>query len=171
MLLAAPAGAAAAPELVQLGEFSEPVALAAAPSDGSRLFVVERGGMVRLLKHGVRAPAPFADLTSKVLAGGERGLLGMAFAPDYAASGRAYVFLTAKSPAGQLQIRELRRRPPLASCAGAQAHAEAHGGGSPRATRAATSSGAAHGRACAPDYARSAETSGSRIARVSGARR
>jgi len=80
VLLAAPAGAAAAPELVQLGEFSEPVALAAAPSDGSRLFVVERGGMVRLLKHGVRAPAPFADLTSKVLAGGERGLLGMAFA-------------------------------------------------------------------------------------------
>lgn len=44
VLLAAPAGAAAAPELVQLGEFSEPAALAAAPSDGSRLFVVERGG-------------------------------------------------------------------------------------------------------------------------------
>ena len=94
---------------MQRGEFSEPVALAAAPSDGSRLFVVERGGIVRLLKHGARAPAPFTDLRSKVLAGGERGLLGMAFAPDYATYGRAYVFLTAKSPAGQLQIRELRR--------------------------------------------------------------
>ena len=70
VLLAAPAGAAAAPELVQLGEFSEPAVLAAAPSDGSRLFVVERGGIVRLLKHGARAPAPFADLRSKVLAGG-----------------------------------------------------------------------------------------------------
>ena len=66
LLLAMPAGAAAAPELVKLGEFSEPVALAAPPNDGSRMFVAERGGTVRLLRHGVPAPAPFADLTSHV---------------------------------------------------------------------------------------------------------
>ncbi len=109
LLLAAPAGAAAAPALVPVGEFSDPVALAAPPRDPSRLFVVERGGIVRLVKDGVVAPAPFADLTAPVLDGGERGLLGMAFAPDYAASGLAYVFLTAESPAGELQIRELQR--------------------------------------------------------------
>ena len=110
LLLAGSRGAAAAaPELVPVGTFSDPVALAAPPRDASRLFVVERGGVVRLIKDGVTLPAPFADLTTPVLAGGERGLLGMAFAPDYATSGLAYVFLTAKSPAGELQIRELRR--------------------------------------------------------------
>ena len=64
---------------------------------------------MRLVKDGVTAAAPFADLTGPVLTGGERGLLGMAFAPDYASSGLAYVFLTADSPAGELQIRELQR--------------------------------------------------------------
>ena len=110
LLLAAPASAAAAPELVQVGEFSDPLALAAPPRDASRLFVVERGGLVRLVKDGVTLAEPFADLTGPVLAdGGERGLLGMAFAPDYAGSGLAYVFMTADSPAGELQIRELQR--------------------------------------------------------------
>jgi len=109
LLLALPAGASAAPELVKVGEFSDPVALAAPPQDASRLFVVERAGIVRLVKDGIPAAAPFADLTGPVLAGGERGLLGMAFAPDYEASGLAYVFLTADSPPGELQIRELRR--------------------------------------------------------------
>jgi Glucose / Sorbosone dehydrogenase len=107
--LLAPAAAAAAPELVKVGDFSSPVGIAAPPGDASRLFVVERGGLVRLVKDGATLPAPFADLTGPVLAGGERGLLGMAFAPDYAASGLAYVFLTAESPVGELQIRELRR--------------------------------------------------------------
>ena len=55
LLLAAPAGAAAAPALVPVGEFSDPVALAAPPRDPSRLFVVERGGIVRLVKDGVVA--------------------------------------------------------------------------------------------------------------------
>jgi hypothetical protein len=109
LVLALPAGAAAAPELVPVGDFSDPVALAAPPRDASRLFVVQRGGQVRLVKDGVAAVAPFADLSAFVVAGGERGLLGMAFPPDYAASGRAYVFLTAKSPAGELQVRELQR--------------------------------------------------------------
>ncbi len=109
LLALLPGPAPAAPELVPVGTFSEPVAIAAPPRDASRLFVVERGGTVRLIKDGVTLPAPFADLTSRVLAGGERGLLGMAFAPDYASSGLAYVFLTARSPTGQLQIRELRR--------------------------------------------------------------
>ena len=109
LLLAAPAAAAAAPELVPLGDFSDPVALAAPPGDASRLFVVEQGGTVRLIKDGVPVAEPFADLTGPTLVGSERGLLGMAFPPDYATSGLAYVFLTAKSPAGELQVRELRR--------------------------------------------------------------
>src|SRR5215218_1954399 len=109
LALVAPGSAAAAPELVPVGQFASPVGLAAPPRDPSRLFVVERGGTVRLVRDGAVAPAPFADLSEQVLAGGEQGLLGMAFPPDYAASGLAYVFLTAKSPPGELQIRELQR--------------------------------------------------------------
>src|SRR5215216_6639008 len=109
LALVAPGSAAAAPELVSVGQFASPVGLAAPPRDPSRLFVVERGGTVRLVRDGAVAPAPFADLSEQVLAGGEQGLLGMAFPPDYAASGLAYVFLTAKSPPGELQIRELQR--------------------------------------------------------------
>ena len=109
LLLSAAPSAVAAPELVPVGTFAEPVALAAPPGDGSRLFVVQRAGVIRLVKDGVPVAAPFADLGSAVSqAGGEEGLLGLAFPPDYTASGLAYVFLV--SPNGsQLQIRELQR--------------------------------------------------------------
>jgi glucose/arabinose dehydrogenase len=59
-----------------------PVYLTAAPGDTSRLFVVEKGGTVRVLKHGVLLPAPFIDLSSRVTKGSEQGLLGMAFHPS-----------------------------------------------------------------------------------------
>jgi glucose/arabinose dehydrogenase len=108
LLLALPAGAAAAPQLVPLGEFDAPVALAAPPRDAARLFVVEQGGVVRVIKDGAVLPAPFADLTAFVEAGGEEGLLGLAFPPDYAASGLAYVFLV-RPGGGALEIRELQR--------------------------------------------------------------
>ena len=58
-----------------------PVYLTAAPGDTSRLFIVEKGGTVRVLKHGVLLPAPFIDLSSRVTTGSEQGLLGMAFHP------------------------------------------------------------------------------------------
>jgi glucose/arabinose dehydrogenase len=108
LLLALPAGAAAAPELVPVGSFSSPVALAAPPRDGSRLFVVEQGGTVRLIKDGAPLATPFADLTEFVQPGGEQGLLGLAFATDYAASGLAYVFLVRRG-GDALEIRELQR--------------------------------------------------------------
>jgi Glucose / Sorbosone dehydrogenase len=110
LLLALPAGAAAAPELMPVGQFDDPVAIAAPPQDPSRVFVVERLGAIRLVKDGAVLPAPFADLTGPVLAAGtEQGLLGLAFPPDYAITGLFYVFITADSPPGELQIRELQR--------------------------------------------------------------
>jgi hypothetical protein len=110
LLLALPASAAAAPELVPVGEFDEPVAIAAPARDASRLMVVEREGLIRLVKDGAEQPTPFADLTGPVLAASdEQGLLGLAFPPDYAATGLFYVFITADSPPGELQIRELQR--------------------------------------------------------------
>jgi glucose/arabinose dehydrogenase len=68
-----------------------PLYLTSPPGD-DRLFVVQKGGVIRVLKGGTLLETPFLDLTSKVLSdGGELGLLGLAFAPDYASSGRFIV--------------------------------------------------------------------------------
>ncbi len=105
-------GGKAAPgdlELALVGTFSSPTYLTAPPGDAERLFVVQQGGRIRVVRNGALLPADFLDLTSLVLSGGERGLLSMAFAPDYATSGRFYVYYTARSPEGQLRIEEFRR--------------------------------------------------------------
>ena len=86
-LLAWPAAAHAAPALAPVGSFDSPVHVAAPPGDPTRLFVVEQGGRVQLVKAGAKQAQPYADLGTEVLAGGERGLLSIAFPPDYAASG------------------------------------------------------------------------------------
>jgi glucose/arabinose dehydrogenase len=63
--------------------------------DGSnRLFVVEQAGVVRVLQPGASSATTFIDIQPKVLAGGERGLLGLAFHPDYAANRRFFVYYT-----------------------------------------------------------------------------
>jgi hypothetical protein len=94
-LAAAPAGAAGAPALVELGHFSFPVHAAGPAGDPDRLFVVEKAGVVRLLVDGVAMAEPFADLTAEVDDSDERGLLSIAFPADYAESGRFYLFATA----------------------------------------------------------------------------
>jgi glucose/arabinose dehydrogenase len=107
LLLAAPAQAA--PSLRAVGDFDTPVAATAPPRDPARLVVVELGGKLRLVKDGAVQAEPFLDLTAITLAGGERGLLSVAFAPDYPMTGRFYVYLTARSPEGEIQVREYRR--------------------------------------------------------------
>ncbi len=71
---------------------SQPLNVATA-GDG-RLYVVEQAGTVRVVQNGALAPEPFLDLRSRVRSGGERGLLGLAFPPDTASSGRFYVDYT-----------------------------------------------------------------------------
>ena len=57
------------------------------PGDGShRLFVVEQGGQVRIVKDGALLPTPFLDIHDRVSCCGEQGLLGLAFAPQYGTS-------------------------------------------------------------------------------------
>jgi glucose/arabinose dehydrogenase len=72
--------------------------LTAAPGDTSRLFLVEQSGRIRIVENGVLLATPFLDIHALVSTGGEQGLLGMAFYPDYATSGRFIVSYT--SPAG-----------------------------------------------------------------------
>jgi Glucose / Sorbosone dehydrogenase len=97
------------PELALVGTFSSPTYLTSPPGDTERLFVVEQGGRIRIVRNGAVLPADFLDLTGLVLSGGERGLLSMAFAPDYASTGRFYVYYTARDPQGELRIEEFRR--------------------------------------------------------------
>lgn len=72
---------------------SVPVFLTA-PVEDSRLFVVEKDGLIRIIKDGVLQTTPFLDITALTTKGSEQGLLGLAFAPDYATSGRFYVSYT-----------------------------------------------------------------------------
>lgn len=73
--------------------FSSPVAMLQAPNDASRWFVVEQGGRIRAFPNDPDATVAtdFVDLSARVLAGGEAGLLGMAFHPDFATNGRVYL--------------------------------------------------------------------------------
>ena len=94
-LALAPAAAHAAPHLTRIGTFDTPVHVAGPPGDPARVFVVEKPGRVQLLVNGVRA-GTFLDIAAAVAAtDGEQGLLSIAFAPDYAASGLFYVAYTA----------------------------------------------------------------------------
>jgi glucose/arabinose dehydrogenase len=103
------AGQAEEPPAVGLRTVAEgltsPVTLTS-PSDGSgRLFVVDQAGLIRVLMHdGTLRAEPFLDLRSRMVAlmpgFDERGLLGLAFHPQYAANGRFFVYYSAPLRAG-----------------------------------------------------------------------
>jgi len=71
-----------------------PLYLTAPPGDTTRLFIAEKGGAIRIVKHGTLVPTPFLDLNGKVSTGAEQGLLGLAFDPAYATNGRFVVHYT-----------------------------------------------------------------------------
>ena len=100
-------GAARGVRLKRIGTFDTPLLVTAPPRDRRRVLVVEQTGRVRLLLGGKRVRRPFLDLRRDVTAGGEQGLLGLAFAPDYARSGRLYVYFTDR--AGDQRVQEFRR--------------------------------------------------------------
>jgi Glucose / Sorbosone dehydrogenase len=103
LVLVCAAPAAAAPTLVKIGDFSAPVHVASPPGD-PRVFVVEQDGVVK-----IAGGATFLDVTGLTDGGGERGLLSIAFAPDYATSGLFYVFLTSPGSDYDLRVIEFRR--------------------------------------------------------------
>ena len=82
-------------ETVVASGLASPTAMQFAP-DG-RLFVAEQGGRLRVIKNGALLPTPFLTLT--VNSAGERGLLGVAFDPNFAANHFVYVYYTATTPA------------------------------------------------------------------------
>jgi glucose/arabinose dehydrogenase len=100
-----PQGTGARLQLIASG-LSLPLYLTAPPGDGSRLFVVEQTGAIRIVKDGTLLPTAFLDVSAQVLSGGEQGLLGLAFYPDYAATGRFVVHYT--DTAGNTRLSSFR---------------------------------------------------------------
>ncbi|WP_147417611.1 PQQ-dependent sugar dehydrogenase [Sphingomonas cavernae] len=92
---------------VALG-FSQPLYAVGVPGGRDRLFIVERTGQIRIMtpSTGAIAGAPFLDVGGQISTDGERGLLGLALAPNFQQSGTAYVYLT--NPAGTIEIRRYR---------------------------------------------------------------
>ncbi len=103
--------------LKRVGTFDSPVYVTGAPGFPKLLFVVEQPGRIAVVKGGRRA-GTFLDLRGLVNYGGERGLLSVAFPPDYARSKRFYVYYT--DSAGSIQIDELRRRSATRAASGSR---------------------------------------------------
>jgi glucose/arabinose dehydrogenase len=88
----------AAIELQQIvSGLRQPVHLTHAGDGSGRLFVVEQQGVIRVLVHNKLVKEPFLDIRERVSAGGERGLLSIAFHPNYGKNGYAYVNYTSDS--------------------------------------------------------------------------
>jgi glucose/arabinose dehydrogenase len=93
--------------LKKIGSFDEPAYVTGATGFPRLLFVVEQPGRVAVLRGGRRLRRPFLDLRGQVSTGGERGLLSIAFPPDYARSRRFYVYYT--DLAGDIRVDEFKR--------------------------------------------------------------
>jgi len=97
--LAARTAAAIDLHIAQVSNATGVVEIANAHDGSGRLFLVQQVGTIRILRGGQLLAQPFLDLGSVIASDGERGLLGLAFAPDYAQSGRFYVYYTATNGA------------------------------------------------------------------------
>jgi glucose/arabinose dehydrogenase len=112
LALLAPRAEAAALRLRQVGTFAQPTYVTSPPGDAGTLAVVQRYGLVRLVRHGRVLRKPLLDLRGKVRITNpspgvdQRGLFSLAFAPDYAKSGRVYVDYVDGS--GELRVDEWR---------------------------------------------------------------
>jgi glucose/arabinose dehydrogenase len=85
-----------------IGRVSGSAVLATSPPNDPRLFVLEQGGRIRIFDNEQLVSAPFLDIIvgKRLVAGGELGLLGLAFHPQYAQNGKFYIFYTATDPTG-----------------------------------------------------------------------
>jgi len=96
-----------APQRIATG-LTQPVYAVHAGDGSGRLFVVEQAGVIRVLHNGRLRPTPFLDIRPRVIAGGELGLLSVAFHPRYATNGRFFVNYTADGGNLRTVIAEYR---------------------------------------------------------------
>jgi glucose/arabinose dehydrogenase len=76
------------------GGLDTPTGLVSAGDGSRRIFVLEQPGVIRVIRQGTVETEAFLDLSGEVVVGGEQGLLGLAFHPDFAANGRLFVNYT-----------------------------------------------------------------------------
>ncbi len=86
---------------------SQPLYVCSPPADSSRLFIIEKSGKIKILRDGQILPSPFLDITDRVnSSASERGLLGLAFHPNYSNNGLFFVNYT--NLAGSTTISRFR---------------------------------------------------------------
>jgi glucose/arabinose dehydrogenase len=102
----APSASAALKLVAVASGFSAPVHLASNPRESNRLYVVQQGGLIRVIQNGKKRSTPFLDLRSRVSCCGEQGLLSLAFHPEYPTVRRVYVNFTNR--AGDTRVVEYR---------------------------------------------------------------
>ena len=107
-------------QLIQVASgLSSPVFFTA-PAGDSRNFIVEQEGRIRILKGGTVLPTPFLDISDRLSSGGERGLLSMAFHPDYARNGYFYVNYTDNNGDTRIERYRVGASPDVADPASAR---------------------------------------------------
>jgi len=94
LVVHSPDAAAQLRSVTYVSGLTQPVAFVQDPGDATVQYVVQQNGLVRAIRNGTLQTTPFLDLRTSVSTGGERGLLGLAFPPDYAVSGRFFVDFT-----------------------------------------------------------------------------
>jgi glucose/arabinose dehydrogenase len=94
--------------LTEVANIGRPVLVTAPPGDPTRAFIVDQAGLVRIAEDGVLREQPFLDIRDRVQSVSETGLLGLAFAPDYATSGRFDVFFNQHKGNGDIAVVEMR---------------------------------------------------------------
>jgi len=74
--------------------FTSPVSVTHAGDGSNRLFVTQQGGQIKVVENGIHLATAFLDISTLITSGGERGLLGLAFHPNFSANGFFYVNYT-----------------------------------------------------------------------------
>src|SRR6188474_3482960 len=103
---------------VQASGFANPVAFVQDPVDRNIQLVLQQNGRIRVVRSGTLLAADFLDVGGSIVSGGEQGLLGMAFAPDTASSGRFYINFTNRS--GHTVVARFRRTDPVVADGGSR---------------------------------------------------
>ncbi len=86
----------------------DPVLMVQAPESQDRWYIVEQRGVIRILENGTLQAKPFLDIEDTVVSGGEMGLLGLAFHPDFKRNGRYFINYTSDTPELRTVIAEYR---------------------------------------------------------------
>ncbi|WP_437995061.1 PQQ-dependent sugar dehydrogenase [Sorangium sp. So ce185] len=96
---------------------ASPILVKSAPGDPTRLFIVTQPGQILVLDEGATEPTVFLDIRDLTVFADERGLLGLAFHPEYESNGRFFVHYSDKATGGDTRVVEFARgeRPDVAN--------------------------------------------------------